>query len=316
MNSLSRFGKVVSNLEQGKLNAMYSQTSSAPQSSQQTTFVVNDTTEQVKKYIDEICSDPNFLCANKEMCGKSTSIYSNPKNVETICADITKANQCENDVKECMVSTANLLDESHGNVITSFVNIILPIPNAFDENANQKFLRLPALSGSKKPKSQDICKICACMNRFATSPGSSSVINETSYTSPGQNTCMYPDFIEHYYYPLSIQSINTKLKDAPPVKLGKYTVINSNIIYAHSEEELLVPNLYDLLIKHGIGQSIAISFITNTLHKNDEAKAKELQLYIMGKSKGKSERIKDGLFYQNIAFFYGILIVLLLFILL
>lgn len=305
MNNLSRFGKVSSS----------SSSSSDKQTpaTQGTAFVVNDTTEQVKKYIDEICSDPAFLCSNKDLCGKSTTIYSNPKNVQNICSDIEKANECENDVKECMVSTSNLLDDSHGNVITSFVNIILPIPNAFDEQANQKFLRLPALSASKKPKSQDICKICACMNRFATSPGSSAVINETSYTSPGQNTCMYPDFIEHYYYPLSIQSINTKIKDTPPVKLGKYTVINSNIIFAHNEEELLVPNLYDLLIKHGISQSIAVSFITKTLHKNDEAKAKELDLYIKGKSKDNTNRIKNGVFYQNITFFYGIIVVLLLF---
>ena len=303
MNNLSRFGKVTSSSSSDK---------QAP-GTQATAFVVNDTTEQVKKYIDEICSDPAFLCSNKDLCGKSTTIYSNPENVQNICTEIEKANECENDVKECMVSTSNLLDDSQSNVITSFVNIILPIPNAFDEHANQKFLRLPALSASKKPKSQDICKICACMDRFATSPGSSAVINETSYTSPGQNTCMYPDFIEHYYYPLSIQSINTKIKDTPPVKLGKYTVINSNIIFAHTEEELLVPNLYDLLVKHGISQSIAVSFITKTLHKNDEAKEKELDLYIKGKSKDNINRVKNGVFYQNITFFYGIIVVLLLF---
>jgi hypothetical protein len=280
--------------------------------SEGTAFVVNDTSEQVKKYIDEICSDPKFLCSNKDLCGKSTAIYTNPANVDKICKDMEKANECENDVKECVVSTENLFDDSHGNVTTSFVNIILPIPNAFDEKANQKFLRLPALSASKKPKSEDICKICACMNRFSTSPGSSAVINETSYTSPGQNTCMYPDFIEHYYYPLNIQSINTKLPNTPPVKLGKYTVINSNIIFAHSEEELLIPNLYDLLIKNGIAQQTAISFITKVLHKNDEAKVKELELYIMGKSKNKENLKRNGVFYQNIAFFYGILVVLLL----
>jgi len=286
--------------------------SSGPTTQQPNTFVVNDTSEQVKKYIDDICSDPKFLCANKDLCGKSTSIYTNSSNVDKICKDMEKANQCEDDIKECMVSTENLLEESQGNVLTSFVNIILPIPNAFDENANQKFLRLPALSASKKPKSQDICKICACMNRFSTSPGSSAVINETSYTSPGQNTCIYPDFIEHYYYPLTIQSINTKLKDSPPVKLGKYNVVNSNIIFAHSEEDLIITNLYDLLIKNGIGQHTAVSFITKVLHKNDEAKAKELDLYIKGKSKSHLETISKGVFYQNIAFFYGILIVLLL----
>ena len=96
------------------------------------------------------------------------------------------------------------------------------------------------------------------MNRFSTVPGSSGVINESSVTAPGQNICIYPDFIEHYYYPLSVENINSKLKDAPPVKLGKYLIINSNIIYAHSEEELLVTNLYDLLIKNGITKDITI----------------------------------------------------------
>jgi hypothetical protein len=281
-------------------------------SSQEPKFVVNETTEQINRYIDEICSEPAFLCSNKDLCGKSTSIYTNPENIDKICKDIKKANECENDITTCEVTTVNLFDEERKVVTTSFVNIILPIPGAFDTNANQKFLRLPALSPSKKPKSQDICKLCACMNRFATSPGSSAVINETSYTSPGQNTCIYPGFIEHYYYPLSIQTINTKIKNTPPIKLGKYNIINSNIIFAHSEEELLVANLYDLLIKNGISSSVAISFITKSLHKNDEDKAKELQLYIQRKTKSNENLISNGLFYQNITFFYGILVVLLL----
>jgi hypothetical protein len=52
--------------------------------------------------------------------------------------------------------------------------------------------------------------------------------------------------------------------------------LNSNIIYAHSEEELLVPNLYDLLIKNGIPQPAVTSFILNVLYKNDQEKNKEL----------------------------------------
>ena len=41
----------------------------------------------------------------------------------------------------------------------------------------------------------------------------------------------YPAFVEHYYYPLSIENINSKLKDSPPIKIGKYLIINSNIIF-------------------------------------------------------------------------------------
>jgi len=250
------------------------------------------------------------------LCGTSSHIFSSPADVEKACSDITKANECENDFKECVVSTNNLLDPTTvGPITTSFVNIIVPIKGAFDESGNQKFLRLPALSSSKNPKSQDVCKICACMNRFSTSPGSGSVIDESSYTAPGQNICIYPDFIEHYYYPLDIENITTKLKDSPPIMLGKYKVINSNIIYAHSEEQLLVPNLYDLLIKNGLTKNITISFILNVLYKNNPAKAKELELYIDLKNKKQTKLASKGIFYQNITFFYILLtifIVLLL----
>lgn len=280
------------------------------------TMLNNDTAEEVDRYIDQICSDPDFLCKNKEMCGTSTTIYSSVENVNEICSDLVKSSKCDNDFKECVVTTTNLLDDSQQKISTSFVNIIIPIPEAYDNQANQKFLRLPSLSSSKKPKSNDICNICACMNRFSTSPGSGGVINEKSYTSPGQNTCMYPEFIEHYYYPLVIENINNKLKNAPPVKLGKYTVLNSNIIYAHTEEELLVTRLYDILIKNGISQKISVSFIKDSLYKNDKDKAKELDLYIMDKDKTKKLQIGKGMFYENITFFYillAVFIVLLIF---
>ena len=282
--------------------------SSSP-SSQNNNFVHNDSTEQINHYIDEICSDPEFLCKNKEMCGTSTSIYTNVANVEKICTGITNAKECENDFKECVVNTLNPFDDSRGTITTSFVNIILPITGAFDDAGKQKFLRLPVLSGGKNPKSADICNICSCMNRFSTVPGSSGVINESSITAPGQNICIYPDFIEHYYYPLSIENINNKLKDAPPVTLGKYLVINSNIIYAHSEEELSVTNLYDLLIKNGITKDITISFILNTLYKNNKDKVKELQLYISSQNQKNTKLINKGIFYENITFFYILLII-------
>jgi len=275
-------------------------------------FVVNDTTDQVNRYIDEICADPKFLCSNKELCAKSSTLYAGIDNIKKICSDITESNKYDTDFSECLVNTENKFDEERKIVTTSFVNIILPIVGAFDESANQKFLRLPALSSSKKPKSQDICNICACMNRFSTSPGSSAAINQNSYTSPGQNICIYPDFIEHYYYPVSMQNINEKLKDsAPPVKIHKYKIINSNIIFAHAEEDLEVGQLYDLLTKNGISKEITINFILNVLYKNDEIKKKELTLHTANKQKSNTAFIKNGVFYTNMTFFYTLLGVLL-----
>jgi hypothetical protein len=280
-------------------------------------FITNDTKEEMTRYIDEICSDPVFLCANKKMCGSNTTIYNSQKNVDDICNDLVKSNTCENDFSECLVNTPNLFEESQTNISTSFANIIIPIPGAFDEKANQKFLRLPALSASKKPKSKEICNICACMNRFSSSPGASKSINQNSYTSPGQNTCIYPDFIEHYYYPINIENINSKLgPEAPPIKLGKYNIINSNIIYAHSEEQLLIQNLYDLLLTHNINSDIAKRFVLQTLYTNDESKATDLQLYISKKTEKNKKAINAGFFYENITFFYVVFILFIAFILL
>jgi hypothetical protein len=274
-------------------------------SSIQKKFIKNDSRDEVTRYVDEICSDPGFLCSNRDLCGSSTTIYSSRKNVEQICKDRQKANVCENNFDECLVNVKNTFDDSNALISTSFVNIIIPIKNAFDKNANQKFLRLPALSSSKKPKSQEICNVCACMNRFSTSPGASAVIDESSYTGPGQNTCMYPEFIEHFYYPLDFENINSKLKGkAPPVKIGKYTVINSNIIYAHSEEDLTVQNLYDLLIKNGISEPITKNFILNVLYQSTPTKSKELELYISKKTDNNKRFIKNGIFFENITFFY------------
>jgi len=275
-------------------------------------FIKNESRDEVSRYIDEICSNPGFLCSNRELCGSSTTIYTSPENVNQICSNIKEANVCEDDFNECLINVPNLLDDSTETVSTSFVNIIIPILGAFDKNANQKFLRLPSLSPSKKPKSEDICNICACMNRFSTSPGASNTIGEASYTSPGQNTCIYPEFIENYYYPIAVENINSKLKErAPPVKLGKYTIINSNIIYAHSEEELLVQNLYDLLIRNGVSESISKRFIIDVLYKHDNTKAKELELYISKKSEIDNKSIKQGKIFQNMAFFYMLIILLI-----
>jgi len=243
-------------------------------------FINNDTSEQVGNYIDEICMDSVFLCKNREMCGKNTSIYSGIENVNEICDDIDKANICENDFKECVVLANNLFEGGQKYISTSFVNIIIPIPNAIDRDGNNKFIRLPALSSSKKPNSMEICSICACMNRFATSPGAGT----NNDTSPGQNECVYLDNFEYYYYPVQIENINRKIKEPPPMILGKYTIINSNIITINTEEELSPIKLYNLLVKNGIYEALSKNFITNILYKGNKEVNKELQLYLLNKT--------------------------------
>ena len=244
-------------------------------------FVDIDTADQVNKYIDDICSDPNFLCRNKELCGTSTSIYAGVNNVNSICNDIQKANECENDFQECVVMANNTFGESQKYISTSFLNIIIPIPNALDQDGNNKFIRLPALSSSKKPNSMEICSVCACMNRFATSPGA----GFNTYTSPGQDTCVYNDSFEYYYYPVYIENINKKLTDAPPVVIGKYNIKNSNIIQVYTEEDLSPINLYNILISNGISSALSSNFIIKVLYKENSTITKELQLYLLNEKK-------------------------------
>jgi hypothetical protein len=69
---------------------MNSSSSSSETIISNTNFINNETSEQVNRYIDDICSDPSFLCNNKELCGKSTTIYSSVDNVEKICKDMKK----------------------------------------------------------------------------------------------------------------------------------------------------------------------------------------------------------------------------------
>jgi len=253
------------------------------------TMIDNDTFEIVDKYIDEICENPEFLCNNIEVCGKNTSIYTNVANVKDICKNIEEAKICDNDIKECIVLANNSFNESQKFVSTSFSNIIIPIPKATDKNGNQKFLRLPSLSGSKKPNSNEICNVCACMDRFARSPGS----GFNDYTSPGQNECVYADDFEYYYYPYQIQIMRdnpNNLNNPPPVIVGgKYNVINSNIIQTNTEDDLSVINLYNLLTKNEISDTLTINFILNVLYKKNKDSAKELTLYLSSsKNKNKS----------------------------
>ena len=239
-----------------------------------------ETTEQMNRYIDDLCSDPSFLCSHREMCGKNTSIYSSVENVNNICDNITKSNECENDFQECVVQATNLFEGSSKYISTSFVNIIIPIPKVLDSNGNQKFIRLPALSSNKKPDSPEICSICSCMNRFATSPGA----GENTYTPPGQNMCTYLDKFEYYYYPVYIENLNKKIKDAPIITLGKHSIINSNIIQIFTEEDLTPTKLYTILLKNGISKDLSVNFITNVLYKNNPSIVKELKLLILSKS--------------------------------
>ena len=272
-------------------------------------IIDNDNSVIVDKYIDEICSDPNFLCNNVELCGKNTSIYTNVQNVQNICKNIKEANVCENDVKECIVLSNNTFDETQKYVSTSFINIIIPIINAKDDKGNQKFIRLPSLSGSKKQNSNEICNVCACMDRFARSPGS----GFNDYTSPGQNQCVYADDFEYYYYPLYIENIRNKLKDVPPVILSnKYTIINSNIIHINTGDDLNSSNLYDILIKNGISQYVTLNFINNVLYKNNKNSSKELSLYILTKQDNQKLINSQTKSNNKLNFFYIIFIVFLI----
>lgn len=247
-------------------------------------FIDIDTLESVDNYIDEICADPDFLCRNdqhKEMCGKNTSIYASIDNVNNICQNIKEANICENDIKECVVLADNTLEGSQKFLSTSFSNIIIPIPSAFDNDGNQKFIRLPSLSSSRKKNSNEICSVCACMDRFARSPGS----GFNDYTSPGQNKCVFGEKFEYYYYPVYVQQIRDKIKDSPPVVLGGKTVINTNIIHVTTDNDLLITKLYELLIKNGISEKLTRDFLTNVLYRDNQDSLKEFKAYLINKKK-------------------------------
>ena len=273
-------------------------------------LVDDDTHELIDKYIDDICAEPEFLCQNRELCGTSTSIYTSIENVNNVCKNIKQANVCENDIKECIVLAKNQFDGSEKLITTSFVNIIIPIPNTLDSHGNNYFLRLPPLSGSMKKNSSEICHICACMDRFAKSPGG----NDKSNTSPGQDECIYPDKFEYFYYPLYIENINRKLKTAPVIKLGKYKIINDNIIYANSQEDLVISNLYTILRNNGVTEANTLHFLLNVLYRNDQERAKELKLFLEFKKEKASLYTERTRAYHDSTSFYVILIAFVAFI--
>jgi hypothetical protein len=264
-----------------------------PTSSQTVTVADNDTAEILQWDINEKCNDPLYLCSHRDKCVESTH-FTNRSNIDKICKDHEDANICLNDIKECVVQVKNNTFDS-AFVSTSFVNIILPIKNEFDKNGNQKFLRLPPLSSSKSTSSKDICNICSCVSRFATS-------GTSPRTSPGSNICEYNDKkIETVYYPVVIENMNKKADPNVPMKVGNYNVLSSNIIYATSEEELEVCNLYNLLIKNDVLEYNAVQFIKN-IYQTDPLVSKKIESCIQQnthKNKG-----KNGAFYQNISFFY------------
>jgi hypothetical protein len=231
-------------------------------------FLDIDNIEQSNNYIDKICSDPDFLCKpdHRELCGTKTTIYSNVSDIDNICNSIKKANICDYDFLECIVLVENNFEEFKKYISTSFINIIIPIPKAVDQDGNQKFIRLPALRSSKKPNSMETCSICACMNRFATSPGGGG--RGGSDTAPGQNECLYMDTFEYYYYPIEIEKINIKIGNAPQIKIKDYIIINSNIITITNEIDLQPKNLYNILIKNGISTGLSKNFINDVLYNN------------------------------------------------
>ena len=273
--------------------------------------ISNDTQEQVNNYLNKICNDPVYLCNNKEFCNNSL-LFPNIETIDKTCKEYAEGNKCETThFKECVVSVQNLIDDSQQFIQTSFVNIIIPIANELDTLGNQKFLRLPALSSSNSPNSKDICNICECMNRFASAPGAGNNSFNASNTSPGQNQCIYSNLFEYYYYPVAIENINNIIPKTPPVILGKYTIINSNIIYASSEEALAVGNLYDLLMKNEVSNLNAINFI-NKLYQNNPVKTKELNLYILNKKENLISQDNKKKFYGNITLYYVVFIIFII----
>ena len=271
-------------------------------------FFDQDTTAIKNDYIDNICADPSFLCNNKQICLDNSVFHESIDSINKICENVIKGNTCENEIDECTVIVKNTITDSRDTLITSFLNIIIPIKNAVDEVGNQKFLRLPPLSSSKKPGEDEICNSCACVDRFAKSPGDS----DTDYTSPGQDQCIFDNNFEYFYYPIEIEHINNKLIGEPEVYVGNYKVLSKNIIYSNNNEDLSPPNLYDILLDNGINKTIAYNFIEGVLYKNNNAKFKELGVHLINKSETIKSNNKNKVFYKNVISFYIIFIVFIL----
>jgi len=276
-------------------------------------FVDQDTSQILNDYVNDLCSNQNFLCTNRKLCADNTSLFGPLDHINKICKDIKKASTCTNDVDVCVVNATNLLTTSQKMVNTTFLNIIVPIPNAHDDLGNQKFLRLPPLSGSKIPGSDDICNSCACFERFSIAPGQQG--EDAKYTAPGQGECVFnPDF-EYYYYPLDIENITNTLQDEPDIFLNGKKVLPKNVIFSNNNEDLQVGNLYDILINRGIHSPTAFSFITKKLWPYNIDKETELKLHI--KNKKDTELLQDNnlKFQKDMITIYVIFIIFIILIL-
>jgi len=276
-------------------------------------FVDQGTSAIIDDYINDLCANQDFLCTNRKLCSENTPLYGTLDNINKICKSIKIANTCTNDVDICVVSANNLLTSSQKTVSTTFLNIIVPIPGAFDKNGNKKYLRLPPLSGSKIPGSDDVCSSCACFERFAEAPGQSG--DDSKYTAPGQNECVFNANFEYYYYPLDIENITNALNEQNDIYLGGSKIDPSNIIFANNNEDLEVGNLYDILIDREIPANTAFSFIVNTLWKNNIDKETQLKLHIKDKKDSELLEIKKLKFSQDVISFYVIFIAFIIMIL-
>ncbi len=237
----------------------------------------------VDKYIDSLCEDSSFLCQHRDLCVKS-SLYTGMDNINTICTDIVKSNECENQIGECLVQVVNTFDETPKTISTPFRNIIIPIPNALDEHGNNKFIRLPKLDSSHKLKSIDTCNVCACLNRFAGTPGAADTLG---YTSPGQDTCKFSDKFENIYYPVYIEDLNKQLKNF--VDVGKYKIHPENVINIHDEKNLEASKLFEIISANGVSKPITRDFIAKVLYPYDDSVKERLNTIINNANKNQNQ---------------------------
>ena len=275
------------------------------------TFKDTATTSVVSEYLNDLCGNPDFLCDNRDLCSKNSLYYGNIENIDKICVDMKKALICPNNVDTCLISIKSEIPGTDSNVVTTFMNIIIPIPNSYDTEGNKKFIRLPPLSGSISVGSDDICSSCACVDRFAKSPGS----GNTEYTAPGQDTCVYSNNFSSYYYPLDLENIRNKLQDSPAIYINGDKIVNSNIIYTNNNEDIKPDRLYDILYENNINHKAAYNFITNVLYKNNTEYEKILNLHITEKKKLNIDESTTDLFVKNIVSFYIIFITFIILIL-
>jgi len=270
-------------------------------------FIDQESTEIVNDYLNLLCSDQNFLCTNTQLCSENSTYFGNLKNIDNICNQIKKSNKCDDDIDICIVKTDNLITTSEKSINTTFMNIIVPIYGATDSNGNQMFLRLPPLSGSKIPGEDNLCNSCACFERFAIAPGTSSG-TESKYTAPGQGECVFPNNFEYYYYPLDIENIARTLTNEQDTIIGNYRVLPDNIIYANNNEDLIVSNLYDILIRNNINSNTAFNFITKQLWPNNIDKDLELKIHIKNKKSLLQLDSNKKEFTNNLITFYVIFV--------